>query len=183
MKGWDYSSAGWYFVTICTHARNPFFGVVHEGNMFRSDLGEIARRYWLDIPDHFPHALLDEFVIMPDHVHGIIVINPTKTYPVETQHVFVETQHVFVEMQHAASLQVPHISLPKAGSISAIVRSYKSAVTHWAHENGKAEFSWQTRIYDRIIRDEASLANLRLYILENPHNITKNDFDPLSIEK
>ncbi len=107
MKGWDYSAVGWYFITICTHARDPFFGVVHEGNMFRSALGEIAQQYWLDIPGHFPHALLDEFVIMPDHVHGIIVINPPETDPVETQHAFVEMRHAFVGAVPKVNRAVP----------------------------------------------------------------------------
>ena len=109
---------------------------------------------------------------MPDHVHGIIVINASE----------IGQGFVFVETQHAASLQHASLPLPKSGSISAIVRSYKSAVTHRAGENGYTEFSWQARFYDRIICDEASLANVRFYIVENPHKGAMDDGYPPNIE-
>ena len=130
-----------------------------------STLGEFADKYWRGIPDHFPHVTLDEFVIMPNHVHGIIVINSNDYSPVEMQHP-VETRHP-VETQHAASLQ-SMLPLPKPGSISTIVRSYKSAVTRWAGQNDHTEFAWQERFYDHIIRNEKSLENIRMYILANP---------------
>jgi putative transposase len=116
---------------------------------------------------------------MPNHVHGIIVINAH------------EICDSVVETQHAASLHNPspnpssmsaslhndqnhpqkqtkQKSLPEPGSISAIVRSYKSAVTRWAGQNGYLEFKWQVRFFDRIIRDESSLVIVRAYIIENP---------------
>ena len=180
MNGWDYSASGWYFVTICTRARNRYFGVIQEGDMHRSALGEIAHRNWLEIPNHFPLVSLEEFVIMPDHVHGIIVINP------------VETQHA-ASLPNAASLQDREQNeypkqkgekpLPKSGSLSSIIRSYKSAVTHWAGENGYTDFGWQARFFDRIIRDEASLANIRLYIIENPQKWAIDERYPQNIER
>jgi hypothetical protein len=75
-----------------------------------------------------------------------------------------------------------HKSLPKPGSISTIVRSYKSAVTHWAGEKGYYEFYWQARFYDPIIRDEVSLAKIRLYIFENPCKWEVNDYSPQNIK-
>ena len=74
LKGYDYSQPGAYFVTICTHERRCLFGDVVDGEMRLNELGKIARQCWLAIPEHFPHARLDEFVIMPNHVHGIIWI-------------------------------------------------------------------------------------------------------------
>jgi putative transposase len=166
LKNWDYTSAGCYFITICTWGRLPFFGKIYDGNMHRSHLGEIAYRYWLEIPDHFPHASLDEFVIMPNPMHGIIMINAS------------EIRQGLVETQHAASLrdhelndppkQMGQKPSPKTGSISTIVRSYKSAVTRWAGNNGYAEFRWQARFYDHIVRDEKSLKNIYKYSLRNP---------------
>ena len=74
LKGYDYTQPGAYFITICTHQRHHLFGEVVDGKMQLNALGEIARQCWLAIPDHFPHTALDEFVIMPNHVHGIIWI-------------------------------------------------------------------------------------------------------------
>ncbi|GAB4531582.1 MAG: hypothetical protein Kow0063_11050 [Anaerolineae bacterium] len=74
LKGYDYTQPGAYFVTMCTHNRAYLFGAVVDGEMRLNALGEVARQCWLAIPDHLPHATLDEFVIMPNHVHGIIWI-------------------------------------------------------------------------------------------------------------
>jgi putative transposase len=109
---------------------------------------------------------------MPNHVHGIIVINAS------------EIRDAVVETQHAASLhndqnQPPNPTwqkkLPKPGSISAIVRSYESAVTRWAGQNSNPEFRWQAGFFDRIIRDESSLAIVRAYIIENPNKWDMDD--------
>lgn len=74
LKGYDYTQPGAYFITICTHHRVHLFGAVVDGEMQLNALGEVAYQCWLAIPDHFPHAALDEFVIMPNHVHGILWI-------------------------------------------------------------------------------------------------------------
>jgi REP element-mobilizing transposase RayT len=154
LKGCDYKAVGYYFVTICTQQRIPYFGEIIKGKLHLSRLGEIAQKYWLGIPVHFTHAALDEFVIMPNHVHGILVILP---HDVETQHA--------ASLQDAVSLQN---QLPKPGSISTIVRSYKSSVKQWTTINGYSDFGWQARFYDHIIRNEKSLDNIRLYIQSNP---------------
>jgi len=173
LKDWDYAFPGWYFITICTSERFLSFGEIRDGEVYRSPLGEIARDYWLKIPDHFPNVALDEFIVMPNHLHGIIGINA----PVETpRDVRVETPRT-VETQHAASLREnERNSLPKPGSISTIIRSYKSAVTRWAGQNGYESFSWQARFYDRIIRDQQALAVVRAYILENPSKWDTDDY-------
>ena len=77
LKGYDYTRAGAYFVTICTKDGACLFGDVADGVMRLNQMGHIVRQCWLAIPDHFPHVLLDEFVVMPNHVHGILVIMPT----------------------------------------------------------------------------------------------------------
>ncbi len=74
LRGWDYSSPGRYFVTICTKDRKLFFGGVIHAVMELSEIGKIAHQYWTEIPGHFPMVVLDEFKIMPNHVHGIVVI-------------------------------------------------------------------------------------------------------------
>ena len=78
LEGYDYSQDGMYFVTICTKDREEFFGKIEDGEMVLSKIGKIAEKFWKEIPKHFPFVILDEFVIMPNHVHLIIeIINHT----------------------------------------------------------------------------------------------------------
>ena len=72
LKEYDYTQPGAYFITICTHDRAGLFGEIVDGEMRLNDCGRVAEQCWLDIPSHFPHAELDAFVIMPNHVHGIL---------------------------------------------------------------------------------------------------------------
>ena len=74
LKNWDYSSPGYYFITICTKNREFYFGDVKNNKMILSPMGKIAYDYWLKIPEHFPHVASDEFIVMPNHVHGILKI-------------------------------------------------------------------------------------------------------------
>ena len=87
LKGWDYSSAGFYYVTICTKDKHPYFGFIVDGEVQLSDIGEIAFICWMAIPEHFSSVGIDEFVVMPNHVHGIVVIRSDAISPVETPHV------------------------------------------------------------------------------------------------
>ncbi|MCG2686273.1 transposase [Candidatus Parcubacteria bacterium] len=149
LKGWDYSEPGYYFVTICTRDRVCCLGDIVDGKMRLSEIGEIAHQYWLKIPNHFGNVVLDEFVVMPSHVHGIIVINESDcrdgACPVSTDGI---------------------ATRPNLGNI---VGSFKSAVTRWCHENDRP-FAWQSRFYDHIIRNEKSLNQTRQYIDDNPEN-------------
>ncbi len=157
LKGWDYSGGGFYFVTICTRGRECFFGEIIDGEMRLSDIGRIARQYWLDIPDHSPMNIeLDEFVIMPNHIHGIIAImddGNTRGRDVACN----------VSTNHTAMSKIS----PKSGSLGAIVRSYKSAVSRWARLNNHPSFAWQERYYEHIIRDEHAQDTIRQYIAGN----------------
>ncbi|HEX9972985.1 MAG TPA: glucose-6-phosphate dehydrogenase [bacterium] len=74
LPGWDYRSPGGYFVTICTKDRECWFGEIDNGEMILSDLGKIVDQYWQEIPDHFKNVQPDEFVIMPNHTHGILFL-------------------------------------------------------------------------------------------------------------
>ena len=75
LHSWDYSSNGAYFITICTAKREHYFGQIKNGKMNFSEQGKLANQYWLEIPDHFSFVFLDEFVVMPNHTHGIIIID------------------------------------------------------------------------------------------------------------
>jgi len=147
---WDYSSDGWYFITICAKRRECIFGEIKNGIMGLNGLGVVAYKCWEEIPKHFPNALLNDFVIMPNHVHGIIVIeNPSN--PVETQ--------------NFASL--PNTFGPQSKKLASIIRGYKIGVKKYATIN-KIPFAWQPSYYDRIINSDEGLNQIHEYIRFNP---------------
>lgn len=181
LKHWDYANNGMYFVTICTDDKIRHFGEIIDENVLLNKLGKFAAQCWKDIPQHFPFVKLDEFVIMPNHVHGIIGINKQDDVinndNVETLQ-NVKTRHALshsnnkrnktnIETGHALSLQHPRFRNQGKNSVSAMVGSFKSAVTKYATKND-IQFKWQTRFYDRVIRDENELFNIQRYIIENP---------------
>ena len=169
LSGYGYAQPGAYFVTMVTHQRESLFGDVVNGTMQLNEYGIIAKERWLAIPHHFPNVELGTFVIMPNHEHGIIIITDTG---------IVGAQHA-APLQSLAPLQTQqsHASNPKSGSLSAIVRSYKSAVTKRIHETDKfsPEKIWQRGFHDHIIRNEDEWRRIHLYIEANPSNWENDD--------
>ncbi len=171
---WDYSSDGFYFVTICTKNFKEYFGKIENGEIKLSKIGEIAQKFWLEIPKHFPFVALDEFVVMPNHVHGILII--------EREDCNIETRHGTenVETRHGASLPrgsdfecQQNFGPLKKNSISLMVNHYKGAVKRFCNKNN-IHFFWQSRFYDHIIWTENELEKIREYIR---NNILKWDLD------
>lgn len=162
-KDYDYSQNGFYFVTICTENRRMFFGNIEwwtpeypAPRMQLSKLGEIVEKYWQEIPNHFNNVQLDEFIIMPNHIHGIILIN---------------IRNEAVPRSYGGKYpQMSKIS-PLSKSLSSIVGSFKSVVTKNINlQFPELRFSWQSRFHDRIIRNWQELEKIRKYIIENPDN-------------
>jgi len=172
LPGWDYRNEGGYFVTICTKNMECFFGDVVNGKVILSEIGLLAHKFWNNIPVHFPFVILDAFIIMPNHIHGILILDST----VETFHEPAETLHNPVQTLHATSLpednskqinkKMSQIS-PVYGSLSTIIRSYKSAVSKESRLIN-SDFNWLPRFYDRIIRNTKEYNNIKNYIFENP---------------
>ncbi|MCX6122637.1 MAG: hypothetical protein NTX44_13590 [Ignavibacteriales bacterium] len=160
LKGYDYSQPGEYFVTVNTNNHECLFGTVIEEEMRLSPVGKIAKNCWEEIPKHFHNIDLDEFVIMPNHVHGIIIINENDTT--------VDSKFKGRDVQLNVSTGKMVWKSPKRGSLGTIIRSYKSAVSKWCHDNDFDNFEWQSRYYDHIIRGEKELQNIRDYIINNP---------------
>ncbi len=162
LKGWNYSWPGFYFITICVKDRKRFFGRIVEGKMILSDMGEIVNQCWKEIPDHFENVMLDEFVVMPDHVHGIIVL----------ENDIIETQHCCVSTKKQQEF---YYLSPK--SLPVIIRSFKSACSYKINKKHPyIGFQWQSKYYDHIIRNQKAFENIQRYIYFNPqkwHN-TKN---------
>ncbi|MBK8723767.1 MAG: transposase [Saprospiraceae bacterium] len=188
LQTWDYGSNGSYFITICTKNREHFFGEIVDGEMQLNDIGKIAEQYWLEISNHFSFIELGNFVVMPNHVHGILIIDKPDTVDGNGNTVvaLVETLqcNVSTNATHATNAtnpttankneQMAKIS-PKSGTISTIVRSYKSAVSKNAHLI-HADFEWQPRFHDHIIRDARSFETIQNYIANNPLNWQKDKF-------
>jgi REP element-mobilizing transposase RayT len=125
------------------------FGEVMEDEVRLTPMGEIAKRCWEEIPKHFPNVELDAHVVMPNHIHGIIILND----PVGVEYI----QPLPKTFQHVISK-----------SLGSIVRSYKAAVSRECQKRKYYDFSWQRNYYEHIIRDDKDLNNIREYILNNP---------------
>jgi len=164
--GRDYTRPGKYFVTICTENKTEWFGTITNSEMQLSEIGSIAKKLWYEIPKHFPYVSLDEFIIMPNHLHGIIIINKSvKNSMVGSLHA---TNLPSFDDNPQKNETMSSIS-PQSGSLSAIIRSFKSAVTKNAHLVNN-DFSWQSRFYDSIICTTGQLSRIRKYIKNNPGN-------------
>ena len=175
LKGHDYRQPGAYFITIRTHDRACLFGDIVDGVMQLSDLGRIVWQEWLNTAVVRPYVRVaeEEFVAMPNHVHGIIWIiadagarqrrAPTGEYPPLLQD----------PNDHRARQPDPTIERfgqPVAGSIPTIIRAFKSITTNRINQlRGTPNTPlWQRNYYEHIIRDVESLNHIRQYILDNP---------------
>lgn len=169
LKTWDYSTPWWYYVTINTKNHVCYFGEVVDGKMMLNKLGQIIEMEWLKTTQLRKNVELDYYVIMPNHIHGIVILNEIYCRDVE--------RNVSTENNKYAEIS------PKPNSLSAVIRSFKSAVTKRIHEMEENGFSWQTRFYDRIIRNEKELYQIRKYIDQNPMkwDVEKNEPENLEL--
>jgi|KBSSwiStaDraftv2_1062776.scaffolds.fasta_scaffold94588_2 REP element-mobilizing transposase RayT len=185
LPNWDYGGNAPYFVTICTKDREHYFGKIVDAQMQLSKIGEAALDCWMKIPNHFPHCHLDESVIMPNHVHGIIIIE--KPY-FENRRFHIEDAKPILPLSEKEwgpidkSNSIEHIKSKHSrfrnqgkNTLSAMVGSFKSAVTKECNENG-LHFAWQTRFHEHIIRDAAEFKRIKNYILTNPGRWKEDKF-------
>ena len=191
LKGYDYSSPGWYYLTICTFEGEFLFGKMIRDQMHPSAIGVIVRDCWSEIPQHFPSAALDVSVVMPNHVHGILIIEGTRT----------GTPRRAPGASHGMPVQSPRrlaaFGQPVPGSLATMVGQFKQAVTRrvearhdaavaaesYGHAtacppglpwhartiaSGKPLHIWHENYYEHIIRNEKELNRIREYICTNP---------------
>lgn len=174
LKGYDYRSNGAYFITLCTENRRHLFGSILNAELVPTPAGKIAEDRWFALPDHHPGLVLDAFVVMPDHIHAIIVLDrPAPPEPTKKAHPFLEQQPDRVIVANAASPTRPNGA--PSGSLGAIVGSYRSSVTrHINALHGTPGASvWQRDYWEHIIRDDRALFYIRRYIKNNPANWRK----------
>jgi len=177
LKSYDYTHMGAYFVTMVTQGRVCLFGGVRDGQMQWSEYGGTVHHQWHELPKHYAHLALDAFVVMPNHVHGIIVL--TGGDPA------VATTAVGAGLNVRAGLK-PAPTVPRIGrhGLSEIVRAFKtfSARRINAHRNAPGVPVWQRNYYEHIIRDEESLNRIRQYITDNPLQWSNDVENPERIE-
>jgi putative transposase len=141
LKGYDYSQPGAYFVTICVRHGEPLLGAISAGYVELTPFGQVVQNCWNDLPRHYPHVELDEFVIMPEHVHAILVIAALEKQNTREKHGLNE--------------------------IVRALKSYSSRRINQLRGTPRVPF-WQRDYYERVIRSEAEWAVIRRYIQENP---------------
>lgn len=168
LKGYDYSSNGCYFITICTKNRQCYFGSIVEAcdsglpyhdptapkypmethnrsfQLQPTIIGQIANEYWREIPKHYPFIEVDEFVVMPNHIHGILIFNREDKFD-----------------------WIPNQFGTQSRNVGAVIRAFKSSTKRYANQKN-VNFEWQSRYHDRIIRNEKELKAIRQYIFNNP---------------
>lgn len=174
LKNWDYGSNSAYFITICTKNREYFFGEINNGKMQLNELGKNAVQFWMEIPNHFPFIELGNFVIMPNHTHGILIIDkPVDNRAVDTPNVEMPKLGISTG---CISTDIPQKPKPKnggkidewkPGTIGVIINQYKRMVTiHNRKIN--PNFAWQSNYHDHIIRNSIAFENIQNYIENNP---------------
>jgi len=178
LQGYDYTQGGAYFVTICTHDRRCLFGHISDGNMALSAAGMIAEQCWQEIPAHFSHTALGAFVVMPNHIHGIIIISRGVAIPSVGTPPSVGTWHAVSVPGQSSSLEA--FSKPVPGSLSTIIRSFKSAASRQLNV-GMAHMAapvWQPRFYEHIIRSDRAFGLITDYINSNPQKWEEDRENP-----
>ncbi len=189
LQSWDYSANGAYFITICTKNRQHFLGEIVEtpnlgvsnnnnnlgvSTMQLNELGQLAEQYWLQIPSHFPFIELGNFVVMPNHTHGILIVDKPIVIDVAIP-----------------TVNMPNVETPNLGvsttiggknekwqlyTIGLIINQYKRIVTINARKT-HAGFGWQPRFHDHVIRNAQSFENIQNYIANNPSSWDKDKFN------
>jgi REP element-mobilizing transposase RayT len=195
LTGFDYGSNAAYFITICTKDRINYLGNIVETDNYpfnvephdyashsnetgncpflqKTPIANITEQFWFEIPQHYPFVILDEFIIMPNHIHGIIIINKndveTHDYASHNKNDNASHNNKTDNRPSLHQWQENKFGV-QSKNIPAIIRGFKSSVKKFANLNN-IEFEWQTRYYDRIMRDEDEMQRTRIYINRNIEN-------------
>ncbi len=168
LKHWDYGSSGAYFITICTHERECFFGEIKNDEMVLNTIGRLAEEFWLEIPVQFSFVALGNFVVMPNHVHGILMVNKT-VLPVEAR--------LIAPLQAERGGITGEKNPMLHENVSHIIRWYKGRCTFEIRKH-HADFQWQSRFYDIIIRNSTAFENISRYIENNPKKWGQDKLSP-----
>ena len=159
LQGYDYSQAGAYFITICTQGRECLFGAIENGEMMLSECGQIAHDEWLKSAKIRSEIELGEYVIMPNHFHGILIIGRGTARRAPT---------------------VEQFGQPVSGSLPTIIRAFKSAITKRINEMRQSPgvSIWQRNYFEHVIRNEADYRRITEYVENNPRQWEEDSLHP-----
>ncbi len=205
LQSWDYSWNGAYFITICTKNKKHHFGEIVDHGMRLSHIGILADVLWHEIKNHASNTELGEYVIIPNHLHGILILNNNhdccrhdrnnlderngcrdkaccrdKVCLVSTTTIPPPSSPLSTAPETCGTIGKQRFQNQGSNTISSIVGSYKSAVTKHAHRLGY-QFTWQPRFHDHIIRNEKSFNEITEYVKTNPQKWENDKFYPAAL--
>jgi REP element-mobilizing transposase RayT len=157
LQNWNYGLPGAYFITISVENRICIFGDIDQGKVILNEIGRIANFYWREIPRYFKNVVIDEYIVMPDHLHGVIFIKGN-----------IDGDGINAVCTGKGGI-VPVEKNPMVNySLSTIVRWYKGRIMFEINKAFGKKFQWHSSFYEHIIRDEKDLIRIRQYIENNP---------------
>ncbi|MEQ8962964.1 MAG: transposase [Coleofasciculus sp. C2-GNP5-27] len=173
LKGYNYAEPGAYFITICTYQRQCWFGNIRDGKMYLNQIGKIVAQEWINSGQIRPSLQLEQWVIMPNHVHGIVIITDTNTVGA----------HRYAPLPTPQNRPSKQSVIPprKPRSLSSFVAGFKSAVTikiNTIRQTSNPPI-WQRNYYESILREQDSLNTVRQYIIHNPQQWMNDPENPL----
>ncbi len=176
LRGYDYAQSGAYFVTICTSNRECLFGEITDGEIHLNDIGEIVAACWQDIPAHFENVALDSFAIMPNHLHGIIVIGDTSS--------IAWAKHLKnVNASPLQDRQPPRGT--QSDSLGAMIQNFKSVTARRINvlRNTQGAPVWQRNYYEHVVRSDEELDKIRAYICGNAARWAEDENNPIALRR
>ena len=194
LQNWDYGSNGAYFITICTKEMQHFFGKVVDEKMILNSIGELAEKYWIEIQKQFPYVELGNFQVMPNHMHGILIIDKSVVIAVETRFIasnldeIVGNERIGDDADNSETRLIASVlendevggfagenNPMLADTISRVIRWYKGRCT-FEMRKIIPNFEWHSRFHDHIIRNSESFERIQNYIEENPSRWEEDKF-------
>ena len=172
LPSYNYTSNGAYFITICTSNREHSLGEIIGNEIKLSRIGEIVSEKWLDILNHHKHVDLGEFVVMPNHIHGIIWIVGERLGVPES----IKKERICQGKSQQIEIHERKFGKPQSDSLSMIVNQFKGSVKRWSNKNDHKWFKWQRNYYEHVIRNDNELINISEYIKYNPQNWSKDEY-------
>lgn len=166
LSKWDYGWNASYFITICTEEKLPHFGEIYNQKFTPSEMGRIASECWSEMPYRYPFVQLDEFVVMPNHVHGIVSIKHVDIKP--------NNIHQCADAKLPGGITGQHNPMLNE-NLSRVIRWYKGRITYECRKINP-EFAWQERFYEHIIRNDDAHRKIKTYIVNNPSNWEEDKF-------
>ena len=196
LKGYDYTQAGVYFVTVVVQGRLPLFGIVVDGQMRLNAAGEMVQRIWGEMPNRFPSIAMNTFIAMPNHIHGIIMVgaplvgalppNDAKNITTETRETTIPEDAILGNI--TVENRAPTRGAPTRVGLGNVVGAFKSLTTleyargvrdmNWPPFHGRL---WQRNFYEHIVRTDESMEKIRQYILDNPAQWAFDRENPMAV--